>query len=67
MIRAEWSMKWNVPLNEVPAKISGRLSDNLQSNVVPRHTSDLVTVVHFLLWLVERVEVQNTGIAVVLA
>ena len=48
-------------------KISSRLTDNLQSDVVPRLSRNLVSSEEILKRFVELLEVQNSRIGVILA
>jgi len=71
-----------IPLDEVAGKISRRLSDNLQSHIMPtahqlqfmrrmanlpRHPRALRSIVHIFFRFMKGMEVQDARVAVVLA
>jgi hypothetical protein len=53
------------PHDKVPAEVARRLTDDLQTNVVPRLARDPAAVVHVLLGSIEVVEVGDALVAVV--
>ena len=55
------------PFSEVTGKVPSRLSDNLQADVMPRHSGHLAPIVHILLGFVQSVKVSNPAVAVVFA
>ena len=55
------------PFSEVTGKVSSGLSNDLQANVMPRHSGHLAPIVHILLGLVESVKVCDSAIAIILA
>ena len=55
------------PFNEVTSEIPSRLPNNLHPNIVPRHPRHPAPIIHILLRFVQRVEVCNPSVAIILA